>query len=626
MMEEAGTKYMLIIFAPLIGVIFNSLLLLREKLLKSESEHLTSSKLISGIFSSFVVFLSFVFTLSVFGEEPKKIEIFTWIPLEGIKVSFAGIFDNLSKTALLYITGVSTLIHIYSIGYMSHDRAFLRYFLLLNLFVFFMIQIVTADNLIQLFLGWEGVGLCSYLLIGFWYSDFQNARAGFKAFITNRIGDFGFIVGIALFLVYTGGLDYSYASKLLPEAVFITAFFLFMGAMGKSAQGPLWLWLPDAMRGPTPVSALIHAATMVTAGVYMVVRLGDIFLPQPSSAQLVFWTGIITALLMGFFGIFERDIKRILAFSTLSQLGLMFVGASTNQPYTGIFHVFEHSFFKAALFLISGILMHEFDDETDIYKLRERRPAEHGLMLSAFGFLICSLAMSGVFPFSGFWSKESIIHAAAQRFGDVGAYLMLLASFLTPIYMFRAFFIVFGGQKWKITFSPKHEGGAFMFFPVLVLVILSVIGGVFNVGAWLGEKYGYAVHHTSAVGGEHHISGLAKLVINPFFVHVVVASAIVIAYLVWGKGKEIEEKGIGRVLWRKFYLNEVEEGVFIGGAKLSIAVIFHFLERTVIEGFYFLISVLSRAFGFMLSVMHGGEPAKMLLYFIIGILIVILVV
>jgi len=617
-MSEVG--YKLLIFSPFIGVIFNSILLLREKLLKAETEKLTPAKYLSGIFSSAVIFISFVLTLLSFHDEPKRIEIFTWIPIGDVKVSFAGLFDELSKTALLYITGVSTLIHIYSIGYMSHDRGFIRYFLLLNLFVFFMIHIVVADNLVQLFLGWEGVGLCSYLLIGFWYSDFQNARAGFKAFITNRIGDFGFIVGIALFLAYTGGLDYSLLGKLPSEKVFITAFFLFMGAMGKSAQGPLWLWLPDAMRGPTPVSALIHAATMVTAGVYMVVRLGDIFLPNESASYLVFLTGIITAILMGFFGLFERDIKRILAFSTLSQLGLMFVGASTHQPYTGIFHVFEHSFFKAALFLISGILMHEFENETDIYKLRERKPLQHGLTLSAFGFLICSLAMSGVFPLSGFWSKESIIHSAYQRFGDTAAFLMLLASFITPIYMFRAFFIVFGGQKWKFVFSPKHEGGAFMFFPVLILVLLSIFGGVFNVGSWLGEKYGYGIHQPA-----HH-SGFAELLINPITIHILVALAIFISYIIYGKGKEIPEKGIGNILWKKLYLNEFEEGIFIGGAKLSMGIVFNFLERAVIEGFYFLLALISRFFGFLVSIMHGGEPAKMILLFIIAVLIIIIAV
>jgi NADH-quinone oxidoreductase subunit L len=601
---------LVIIISPLVGAIINLLLLGYEKVKRAESDHLNLLKAISGTVACSSILLSFVVSLMIFGQESKKLDLLLWIPLEGYEIKFSAIFDELSKTALLYVTGVSSLIHIYSVGYMAHDRGFIRYFMLLNLFVFFMIQIVVAGNLVQLFLGWEGVGLCSYLLIGFWYSVYENARAGFKAFITNRIGDFGFIVGIVLFLIYTGGL--SFDNKVPQDKVFEVAFFLFMGAMGKSAQGPLWLWLPDAMRGPTPVSALIHAATMVTAGVYMVVRIGNVFGWQDPS-QLVFWVGIITSIIMGFFGLFERDIKRILAFSTLSQLGLMFSGAAA-VPYTGIFHVFEHSFFKAALFLISGILMHEFDNETDIWKIRERKPAQKGMMLSYFGFLICSLAMSGVFPLSGFWSKESIIAAVSEKYGTTGQILMIIASFITPLYMMRAFFVVFGGQKIKFSFSPKHEGGGLMFWPVFILVVLSIVGGIFNVGEWLGEKYGYSKE-------QHHAGP------GPILVHIIVFSAITLAYLIWGKGKEIvKEEGAGKIMWRKFYLNEIEEGTFIGSAIALMKICYSFIERIIIEGVYALTAAISRVFGSAISLFHGGEPARIILLLLVGIVIALILV
>ncbi|MCX7734565.1 MAG: NADH-quinone oxidoreductase subunit L [bacterium] len=615
-------KGIIIAFAPFLGFLVNAILLLietRKSISSKEHTHAKGhhgaghsegefgiTKKISAFVSPLAPFASFVATLLILPEK-SQINIFNWIPLENVNVSFSVLIDELSKTALLYVTGVSTLIHIYSIGYMKHDEGFVRYFMFLNLFVFFMIQIVVADNLVQLFLGWEGVGLCSYFLIGFWYSGYENARAGFKAFITNRIGDFGFIVGIVLFLVYTGGVDYNKVSLLRPEQFFAVAFFLFMGAAGKSAQGPLWLWLPDAMRGPTPVSALIHAATMVTAGVYMVVRLEDLFF---RAKELVFYTGIITAILMGIFGLFERDIKRILAFSTLSQLGLMFAGAATEKTYTGMFHVFEHSFFKAALFLISGILMHEFDNETDIYKLKERKPAEKGMILSAGGFLICTLAMSGVFPLSGFWSKEAIISAVAETFGNTGTYLMLIASFITPVYMFRAFFVTFGGQRWKFSLSPSHDGGSLMFFPVLILVILSVIGGIFNVGAWLGEKYGYSeqIHHA----------------VSPVLVHIIVFAGVAISYLVWGRGKEISERA--KILWNRFYLNEAEEGIFIVSGRFLKYVSFNIFEKVVIEGFYSVVSFLTRVGGVLVSALHGGTPARVALMLILGLLIALLII
>ncbi len=599
----------LLFFAPLLGFIINFIILAIETWKKKR----INLRLLPGFVGSLSVFISFVASLKIFHAENFILEFFTWIPLEGAKINikFSALYDELSKTALLYITGVSTLIHIYSIGYMAYDRSFTRYFAFLNLFVFFMIDIVVADDLLQMFLGWEGVGLCSYLLIGFWYSDYQNSRAGFKAFITNRIGDFGFIVGIALMLIYGGTLDVSGVEKIPGDKLFAVAFFLFMGAMGKSAQGPLWLWLPDAMRGPTPVSALIHAATMVTAGVYMVIRLGGIFL-TPQASNLVFWIGATTSVLTGFFGIFERDIKRVLAFSTLSQLGLMFCGAVTSQPYTGMYHVFEHSFFKAALFLIAGILMHEFDNETDIYRLKERHPASHGLSLSTLGWLIGSLAMSGVFPLSGFWSKEPIISAVSERFNVVGYIMMLLASFITPLYMFRVFFIVFG-QKIKFSLSPSHEGGSLMFYPVLILVLLSIVGGAFNVGHWLGEKYGYTPEHRFAIT-------------DIVFIHLIIAISIFIAYFVWGKGREIGYRGLGKILWNKFYLNEVEEKSFFFIASFFMKLIYSFFEMLVIEGFYAFLSLLTRMFGFFVSLFHGGEPAKLVILFIIGILVLILLI
>ena len=582
-------------------------------------------KRLSGYIGCGSVFLSFLSSLYLFVKNKTflqnggsfVVELIKWIPVENTDVSFSLLFDSLSAVALLYVTGVSFLVHIYSLDYMKGDERFSRYFAFLNLFVFFMTSLVLSSNLLQIFLGWEGVGLCSYLLIGFWYKDLTNSRAGFKAFIVNRVGDFGFVIGIILtFLVY-GGFDFRFLEQVQKTEHFkLIGLFLFCGALGKSAQGPLFIWLPDAMRGPTPVSALIHAATMVTAGVFMVVRLNFIY---SHLSWFVFAVGVSTSILCGVFAIFERDIKKILAYSTISQLGFMFCGASA-IPYLGLYHVFEHSFFKALLFLVAGCLMHRFH-VTDVLELREKRVVvKGGLLLSLIGWTIGTLSMAGIFPFSGFWSKGAILEGAKHSFGKFGFSLLILSSTVTTLYLARVFFLVFWNE---IKFAPsitsviKNEGGIYMFLSVSSLSLLSIIGGIFNVGSWLGEKFFYE---------EIHFSLPEEIVIH-LWLFLVFSSG----FWLWSKGERLERKGLASLLWKKLYIDEIEVWLSITSTRILsiISGIFDksvidlfvnkvasntrgfsytqgFLDKNVVDGFVNFIANFTRAGGFVVRVLQMG--------------------
>ncbi|HLK88337.1 MAG TPA: NADH-quinone oxidoreductase subunit L, partial [Polyangia bacterium] len=387
----------------------------------------------------------------------------TWISAGPLKIDLSFRLDGLSGLLCLIITFIGFLIHIYSSGYMEHDPDYPRFFAYLNLFCGSMLVLVLGDSLPVMFIGWEGVGLCSYLLIGFWYKETPNADAGKKAFITNRIGDFGFLIGMFLIYQYGGTLNFpeitaaARGTALLhplwgSTVAFWAALFLFVGATGKSAQIPLYVWLPDAMAGPTPVSALIHAATMVTAGVYMVARMHAVYLLAPAAMAIVTAIGALTALFAAVIGFAQNDFKKVLAYSTVSQLGFMFVGVGTGNFEAGIFHLFTHAFFKAGLFLCAGSVMHAMSGSGDITQmggLRKKLPYTHVV------FFVCWMAICGVVPFSGFFSKDSIIAGAmaTEYLGDwawVGqaAGIVLGAAALgTAFYMSRLYFLVFSGES-----------------------------------------------------------------------------------------------------------------------------------------------------------------------------------
>jgi NADH-quinone oxidoreductase subunit L len=432
--------------------------------------------------------------------------VYRWVGVGTLHADVAFRLDGISAVMVLVVTGIGFLIHVYSVGYMHGDPGFARFFTYLNLFVTAMLILVLADNLLLLFVGWEGVGLCSYLLIGFWYDVEANAAAGKKAFIVNRIGDASFLVGLFLLARYTGTLDVaaletkaaSLASVTLAGWALPTVICLCLlgGATGKSAQIPLYVWLPDAMAGPTPVSALIHAATMVTAGVYMVARLHFLFALSPVALEVIAWIGALTALLAATIAVAQTDIKKVLAYSTVSQLGYMFLGLGVGVTGAALFHVVTHAFFKGLLFLGAGSVIHGLHGEQDMQKmggLRRHLPATYWTML------VGTLAIAGVPPLSGFFSKDEIIWGAfaGPHPEPVLGVLGYAVALLTAFYMGRLFFLTFfGRERFDHHHVHPHESPASMLGPLLVLAVLSAIGGGLDVPAAVGRVVGG--HHPEA--------------------------------------------------------------------------------------------------------------------------------
>jgi len=419
---------------------------------------------------------------------------FTWIQSGALRIGFDLTIDRLTAVMLLIVTGVGLLIHTYAIGYMEHEQGYYRFFSYLNLFMFFMLLLVLASNFLLLFVGWEGVGLCSYLLIGFYYlEDFAN-NAGTKAFVVNRIGDFGFLLGMLLLVVHFHTLDFGQLatamSSLPVEAglgvLTVITLLLFVGATGKSAQFPLYVWLPDAMAGPTPVSALIHAATMVTAGVYMIARASFLYNHTPIALNVVALIGIFTAVFAATIGLTQNDIKKVFAYSTVSQLGYMFLGLGVGAYSTGIFHLMTHAFFKALLFLGAGSVIHGLSGEQD---LRHMGGLRKFMPITCWTLLIASLAISGIPPFSGFYSKDAILLAAHQH-APWMYWVGVITAGMTAFYVFRAFFLAFFGQ-YRGHHHP-HESPIVMTLPLIVLAALSAAGGFLSVPNWLAPMFPHA--------------------------------------------------------------------------------------------------------------------------------------
>ncbi len=458
-------------------------------------------KAVIGTIASVAVLASFAVSLGIFFEfdatEPAIIHLFDWINVGGIHIPFSFQVDQLSIMMLLIITGIGSLIHIYSTGYMSHDAGFGKFFSYLNLFVFFMLLLVLGSNYVIMFIGWEGVGLCSYLLIGFWFTNGAFADAAKKAFIMNRIGDLGFLLGVFLIISTFGSVSFA---EIFPKAqsmisgdatLTLITILLFIGATGKSAQLPLFTWLPDAMAGPTPVSALIHAATMVTAGIYMIARSNILFTLSPVTMSIIAVIGLATAIIAAIIALTQTDIKKVLAYSTVSQLGYMFLGLGVGA-YTGaFFHLLTHAFFKALLFLGAGSVIHAMSDEQDMRKMGGLKKK---LPITFFTMLMGTFAISGLPPFAGFFSKDEILaHVFEQN--KLLWIIGVLGAMLTAFYMFRMMFLTFWGD-FRGTEEQKHhlhESPISMTFPLIVLAILSVVGGfigipeIFGGGHWLAH-------------------------------------------------------------------------------------------------------------------------------------------
>ncbi|MDP2688655.1 MAG: NADH-quinone oxidoreductase subunit L, partial [Deltaproteobacteria bacterium] len=462
--------------------------------------------------AAFLISASIFFKLVSLPLSERSIEVtvFNWIASGSFNIDISFLVDPLSTLMILVVTGVGFLIHIYSVGYMHHDSGFWRYFSYLNLFVFFMLMLVLGSNYLVMFLGWEGVGLCSYLLIGFWYQKKSASDAGKKAFVVNRIGDFGFILG--LFVLFWSLSNHGISSLGYKEVfanvhlldhktIAIVAALLFIGAVGKSAQFPLYVWLPDAMEGPTPVSALIHAATMVTAGVYMVARNNAIFSMVPEVGSAVAAVGIFTALFAATIGLVQNDIKKVLAYSTVSQLGYMFAAVGVGAYTAGVFHLMTHAFFKGLLFLGSGSVIHAMSNEQD---MRKMGGLHSHMKITSITFIIGALAIAGMPPFSGFWSKDEILW---ESFKD-GHYIIwgvgLFTAFLTAFYMFRQVFMTFTGEcrADEHTRHHLHESPSVMTVPLIILAFLAIVGGVVGIPFLEG---GSKLHHfLSPVFGAGH--------------------------------------------------------------------------------------------------------------------------
>ena len=475
-----------IILLPLLGFLINGLF----------GKNLP--KIVVGSLATIAVFGSFCIAVSLFlnfdsESQPVIVKAFEWFRVNGIQINFGFQIDQLSLMMVMIITGIGSLIHLYSIGYMSHDKGFYKFFTYLNLFIFSMLLLVMGSNYLILFIGWEGVGLCSYLLIGFWYTNEEYGKAARKAFIMNRIGDLALLIGIFMIASQTNAVDYltvaQNAGKFELDGtiiIFITAS-LFIGATGKSAQVPLYTWLPDAMAGPTPVSALIHAATMVTAGIYLVVRSNFLFTLAPTVQDGILLIGFLTAALAGFYALRQNDIKKVLAYSTVSQLGFMFIALGLGAYTTAMFHVMTHAFFKALLFLGAGSVIHAMSNEQDMRfmgGLKKYIPITHAT------FLIGTLAISGFPLLSGMISKDEILVAAYSKNPIYWVMLFILAA-VTATYMFRLYYLTFHGD-FRGTDEQKHhlhESPTSMTLPLIVLAIFSVLGGFINLPHFIGHGH-----------------------------------------------------------------------------------------------------------------------------------------
>ncbi len=526
--------------------------------------------------------------------------LFTWAATAGFRVEAALYFDAVTAVMCLVITGIGTLIHVYSIGYMHEDEGYARYFAYLNLFLFFMLLLVLGKNLIVMFVGWEGVGLASYLLIGYWFKDADKTAAGIKAFVVNRVGDTGFLLAAFLIQITAGTLDFqgvnAFFSAKPPEAALTTliGLLLLLGACGKSAQIPLHVWLPDAMAGPTPVSALIHAATMVTAGVYLLSRLSGLFLATPDAMAVVAWLGAITALAGATMGVVQWNLKKVLAYSTMSQIGLMVMACGLGGFSVGMFHLTTHAFFKACLFLGAGAVLHALGGEEDMRRmggLRQKLPFTFGV------FLLATLALCGVPPFSGFFSKDEILWTAWSAAG--GSPLLWAvgsaASFLTAFYMFRAVFLTFFGSSHVSAEAAHHlhEPPLSMSAVLATLAAGSVLVGFIGLPQlwreWLGASAPFydflapVLGHAPAREGVAHSTEAVLMVVA-----ILVAFAgIGLAWLRYGRGEPApaSQSALHRLVASGYRLDELYERVFVRGLGwLSVSVLSRRIENPLATG------------------------------------------
>ena len=613
---------------PLIGFIINGFF--GKKL----------SKGLSGAIATLSVLASFIVSLIIFiqlkeatGKSQIIVNLFSWINSDTLQIPFEFLIDPLSTWFLLIITGIGFLIHLYSIGYMKEDEGFSRFFTYLNLFVFFMLLLVLGNNYLIMFVGWEGVGLCSYLLIGFWFKNTTYNNAARKAFVMNRIGDLGFLLGIILIFITFGSISFNdifLRAGTVPTSVITSiALLLFIGAIGKSAQIPLYTWLPDAMAGPTPVSALIHAATMVTAGIYMIVRSNVFYSISEVASETVAIVGVITALFAATIGLFQNDIKKILAYSTVSQLGLMFLGLGVGAYSSAVFHVTTHAFFKALLFLGAGSVIHAMGGEQDIRKMGGLNGK---IKITFITMLIGTIAISGLPPFSGFFSKDEIL-AHTYEHSKLLWLSGMFASMLTAFYMFRLLFLTFFG-KFRGTHEQAnhlHESPSSMTIPLIILAILSVVGGLIGLPEfWNASNW---MHHHL----EHIIIRKNPSILSHETEWMLMALAVAAAlsvfyftYLLFIKNKvlpvnkEEEMKHWQRLIYNKYYIDEIYDMVIRKPLDSISSVFFKFIDLRLVDGTVNAIGNSVKSVGSLVRLIQTGNIGFYLMTMAMGVVFIIL--
>ena len=599
------------------------------------------SKSLIGLIGSGVILASFIVSLGIFFEvrhenfQPVIVTLFDFIKIPAFNIPFAFQVDQLSSLFLLIITGVGFLIHMYSTAYMHEEEPqhYARYFSYLNLFVFSMLILVLGANFVIMFIGWEGVGLCSYLLIGFWFKNNNYNYAARKAFIMNRIGDLGFLLAVFWILNKLGTATYSEvfakASTFSNYEVTAITLLLFVGAMGKSAQIPLYTWLPDAMAGPTPVSALIHAATMVTAGIYMIVRSNVLYTMAPATLTVVAVIGLATAFVAATIALKQNDIKKVLAYSTVSQLGYMFLGLGVGAYTSAVFHVMTHAFFKALLFLGAGSVIHAMQNQQDIRSmggLKKYMPITH------ITFLIACFAIAGIPPFSGFFSKDEIL-AAVYEHNKLFWVIGVITSGMTAFYMFRLYAMTFAGQ-FRGTHDQEHhlhESPSAITIPLIILAILSAVGGFVGIPEVFASNAHALQHFLSPViakSGEeaHNVNSGTELLLMAVSV-VVALIAVIYAWTRFTKKPEIAEpEGAGKFLANKWYVDELYDNL-IAKPLLVISTFFkNVVEKSGIDGVVNGVGRSVQYAGRQIRLMQSGQVGNYILLMVLSIVLMIILV
>jgi NADH-quinone oxidoreductase subunit L len=614
----------LIVLWPLVGFLFNGL-----------GRNIWSKKVIAYKATAYIV-ASFIFSILAFlnvqSNGAATVHYFDFINTDTVKIPFDFKVDALSSLFLLVITGVGSLIHLYSTAYMKEEEAphYARYFAYLNLFVFSMLLLVLGDNYVIMFIGWEGVGLCSYLLIGYWFTNADYNYAAKKAFIMNRIGDLGFLLAIFWLIAKLGTISYGSVltaeslAKLSSTDITAITLLLFVGAMGKSAQIPLYTWLPDAMAGPTPVSALIHAATMVTAGIYMITRSNILFSASAFTQNVVAIVGISTALLAATIAIKQNDIKKVLAYSTVSQLGYMFLGLGVGAYSGAVFHVITHAFFKALLFLGAGSVIHAMHHEQDIRKmggLKSKLPITH------ITFLIGCIAIAGVPPFSGFFSKDEILAAAFAK-SPIYWVLGVIGAAMTAFYMFRLYATTFLGQ-FRGTHDQAHhlhESPVAMTLPLILLAVASAIAGAIGIPELMGGHHWLSHQLTPIVGEakEAELSASTEWALMAVSV-TIAAIALFIALSIYRKKADGEpQTALGKFLYNKWYIDELYDKVIVQPLNKLAGFLKETVEKNIIDGAVNGTGKLVQYSARQIRLLQSGQVGYYILFMVLSIILLFL--